>query len=78
VPTSARIAALMCSGNIGHAAMSAESSGSACPPSFVLSLRPALHPTAPGITICLFFWGLRRGTVGFWFSLSRFESWPGS
>lgn len=74
MPTSARMAARMWSGSVGHAATSAARSASGMPPSLCWSLHPALHPTALGVVIRLFFWGLRRGFVGFWFSLSRFES----
>ncbi len=41
---SARMAALMGSGSVGHAATSAARSASAMPPSLLWSLHPALHP----------------------------------
>jgi hypothetical protein len=64
VPTSARMAALMGSGRVGHAATRAARSASGMSPSLRWSLHPALHPeSALGVTsLCGL--GLHRGFTG--------------
>ncbi len=52
VPISARIAALMGSGSVGHAATRAARSASGMPPS-LWSLRPALQRAASAVVSCL-------------------------
>ncbi len=74
MPSNARMAARMCSGSVGHAATNAASSESRMPPSLVCRVRPVVRPPSSGVGKCLNCLGLRRGVVGFWYSLSRFES----
>ena len=48
--------------------------GMAISPSPCRSLHPVLHPAGGAVPKLLANLRLRRGMVGFWFSLSRFES----